>query len=464
MLHNLKDALKQEWRGKPLWQQWFEAESEADVEQISYMSSAAGAVMERSPRGGQQLLWAIAAFFVTMLLWAAFANVDEFTRGEGKVIPSSNVQVVQNLEGGILSELFVHEGKMVKRGEPLLRIDDTQFSSSLREADVTLMQLKAKVIRLKTEAEGKPFNTEDYPDITPKYLNEELAVHESRRRELESRTQVLQEQVLQKNQELSELRAKRDHLRRSVSLLKSELAMTAPLAEEGAISQVELLRLKRQVNDLQGELEAAELALPRAASSLEEAKQKLSNAALVFKSDAYQEMSEAQGELSRLLETSGALEDRVQRTLVTSPVSGTIKQLLVKTIGGVIQPGMDIVEIVPTDDKLLVEVKVRPSDIAFLHPGQQAKVKFTAYDFSIHGGLDGKVVRISPDTIVDEKDESFYLVRIETDRAFLGSESQPLPIIAGMTTSVDILTGKKTVLDYLLKPILKTKQLALRER
>lgn len=464
MLHNLKEALKQEWQGKPLWKQWFEAESKADVEEISYMSSAAGAVMERSPRGGQQLLWAIAAFFLVMLLWAAFANVDEFTRGEGKVIPSSNVQVVQNLEGGILAELYVHEGQMVKRGEPLLRIDDTQFSSSLREADVTVMQLKAKVVRLKAEAEGETFGVDGYPDIAPPYLYEQLAIHESRSRELESRIQVLQEQVEQKKQELSELSAKRDHLSRSLELLKSELAMTAPLAAEGAISQVELLRLERQVNDLEGELQGAELALPRAESSLKEAKQKLSNADLAFQTEAYTEMSEAQSELSRLLETSDALEDRVQRTLVTSPVSGTVKQLLLKTIGGVIQPGMDIVEIVPTDDKLLVEAKVRPSDIAFLHPGQQAKVKFTAYDFSIHGGLDGKVVLISPDTIVNDKDESFYLVRIETDRAFLGSESQPLPIIAGMTASVDILTGKKTVLDYLLKPILKTKQLALRER
>ncbi len=453
-----------EMRRKPVWQQWFESAAEADARELSYTSSAAAVVLEQSPRGGQQLLWAIAAFFLVMLVWAALAEVDEFTRGEGKVIPSSNVQVVQNLEGGILAELYVREGELVKPGQPLLRIDDTRFSSSMREADVTLMQLKAKVARLNAEAEGRLFDVTDYPDLDGAVLSEEWKVHQARRRELDSGNQLLMAQARQKQQELSELRAKRDQIARSLELLQSELSMTRPLAEEGAISQVELLRLERQVNDLGGELEAAELAIPRVQASLEEAQEKLNNVELTFQKDAYQEKREAMAELARLSETSDALADRVKRTLVISPVAGTVKQLLVKTLGGVIQPGMDIVEIVPTEDKLLVEARVRPADIAFLHPGQKAKVKFTAYDFSIHGGLDGEVVLISPDTIVDEKEESFYLVRVETAASFLGSESQPLPIIPGMTTNVDILTGKKTVLDYLLKPILKTKQLALRER
>tara|TARA_B100000446_G_scaffold76096_3_gene72106 strand:+ start:74747 stop:76141 length:1395 start_codon:yes stop_codon:yes gene_type:complete len=464
VLRNLKNALAHEFKGKPLWQQWFEAEAEAESKDITYMSSAAGAVLEQSPRGGQQLLWSIALFFVVMLTWAGLAEIDEFTRGEGKVIPSSQVQVVQNLEGGILSELHVREGGIVKAGQPLLRIDDTRFSSSLREAGVTLEQLKAKVARLHAEAEGITFEPDALTTIDSAALAEEYSVYVSRQLELQSRNQVLIEQVQQKKQELSELTAKRNQLGRSLVLLESEMTMTRPLAEQGAISKVELLRLERQVNDLRGEQEGAELAIPRAESSLEETRQKLSNAELAFKAEAQKERSETASELSRLMETSGALEDRVQRTLVRSPVAGTVKQLLVTTIGGVIQPGMDLVEIVPIEDKLLVEARVRPADIAFLHPGQKAKVKFTAYDFSIHGGLDGEVVHISPDTILDEKDESFYLVRVETEASFMGSESQSLPIIAGMTASVDILTGKKTILDYLLKPILKTKQLALRER
>jgi len=463
VFRNLKKALAEELQNKPLWQQWFEARSDAEQD-ASYMSSAAAAVLAQSPRGGQQLLWSIAGFFVVMLIWAAWAEVDEFTRGEGKVIPSGYVQVVQNLEGGIISELFVREGQRVDAQQALLRIDDTRFSSSLREADVTKEQLVSKRARLQAEAEGRAFTREHLPDISESVILPELAFFESRQRELRNRNQLVVEQVIQKRQELSELEAKRDQLQRSYDFLQRELVMTRPLAANGAISEVELLRLERQVNDLQGDLQGSQLAIPRIESSLEEVKQKLRNAELVFQAQAREELSKVSVELSRLVETNDALEDRVQRTMVRSPVAGTVKQLLVKTIGGVIQPGMDIVEIVPTGDKLLVEAKVRPADIAFLHPEQRATVKFTAYDFSIHGGLAGKVVHISPDTIIDEKDESFYLVRIETERNFLGSKQKPLPIIPGMTVSVDILTGKKSILDYLLKPILKSKQLALRER
>ncbi len=242
------------------------------------------------------------------------------------------------------------------------------------------------------------------------------------------------------------------------------MELTRPLVSEGAVSEVELLRLERQLNDLNGELEAAKLALPRVESSLIEAEEKLRNVTLVFRREAREQMNEITLELSRLTETSEALVDRVKRTVVTSPVTGTVKRLLVNTIGGVIQPGMDIAEIVPSEETLLIEAKIRPSDIAYLHPGQEAKVKFTAYDFSVMGGLDGKVVHISPDTIMDEQNESFYLVRVETSRVFTGPDGTELPIIPGMTVSVDVLTGEKTVLDYLLKPILKTKQLALRER
>ncbi len=469
MLHNLKAALRQEWQGKSFWRyifsgQWFESDQRYAEDDLSYMSSAAGAVLQQSPRGGQQLLWAIAAFFLVAILWAAWAEVDEFTRGEGKVIPSSHVQVVQNLEGGIVAELHVREGQQVVANQVLLRIDDTRFSSSLREADVTLDQLEAKAARLRSEAESREFTGAGLVGVMPEVIGEELALYESRRNEQRGRSQVLIEQVVQKRQELTELQAKHEQLQRSYALLDSELQMTRPLADEGAISRVELLRLERQVNDLAGEMKQAKLSIPRVESGLQEVKEKLVSVELEFRVKVRQELSEVLSELSRLTETSDALEDRVERTLVRSPVAGTVKQLLVKTIGGVIQPGMDIVEIVPTEDSLLVEAQVRPADIAFLHPGQKAVVKFSAYDFSIHGGLEGQLVHISPDTIVDENGESFYLVRIETHQAYLGSEAQPLPIISGMTASVDILTGKKTVLDYILKPILKTKQLALRER
>lgn len=443
---------------------WFDGDPELIQEDLDYMSSAAAAVLQQSPRGGQQLLWAICIFAVVAVTWSALAYVDEFTRGEGKVIPSSQVQVIQNLEGGIIAELYVRVGQTVEAGQELLRIDDTQFSSSLREADVTLEQLKAKNARLQYEADGEAFPDEPIDGVSVLVWSQEEALYRSRKNEQDSKNQVLVQQVTQRKQELNELRAKRDHHQRSFNLLDQELQMSRPLVSSGAMSEVELLRLERQVNDLDGELRGAQLAIPRAESSLQEARDKLNGTKLSFRNESRNELADVRLELQRLSESSGALQDRVQRTLVTSPMAGTIKQVLVSTIGGVIQPGMNIIEIVPTEDRLFIESKIRPADIAFLHPGQEAIVKFTAYDFSIHGGLKGTVVHISPDTIVDEEGVSFYLVRVETEKGFLGDEESPLPIIPGMTVSVDVLTGKKTVLDYILKPILKTKQLALRER
>ena len=279
MFHNLRQALSEEIKRKPVWQQWFEARPAAEQD-ASYMSSAAAAVLAQSPRGGQQLLWSIVLFFLVMFIWAAWAEVDEFTRGEGKVIPSSYVQVVQNLEGGILAELYVREGQRVEAQQPLLRIDDTRFSSTLREAGVTQAQLTAKQARLQAEAEGRAFTRQQLAELDDALALPELAFFESRQRELLNRNQVVVEQVSQKRQELSELSAKRDQLQRSYAFLQRELTMTRPLAASGAISEVELLRLERQLNDLQGELQAAELAIPRLESGLQEVKQKLRNAEL----------------------------------------------------------------------------------------------------------------------------------------------------------------------------------------
>lgn len=433
-------------------------------EDLSYASSAAAAVLQQSPKGGQQLLWAIMLFITAMIAWAAFAKIDEFTRGEGRVIPSQSVQLVQNLEGGIVAEVFVREGQLVKRGQALVRMDDLRFTASLRETELSLTQLQAKAARLKAEAEGISFPEEALKELSSDIVTVEKDLYFARQQELISSNQVIRKQISQKLQELSESKAKAKQLERSYNLLKSELDLTEPLVSQGAVSEVELLRLRRQVNDLAGELEATRLSIPRIEAALAELEQKLTAADSAFRSKAQAEFNEVRGELSRLRESSQAIVDQVDRTLVRSPVAGTVKQLFVRTLGGVVQPGMDLLAIVPSEDTLLIETRIRPADIAFLHPGQKAMVKFTAYDFAIHGGLEGEVVNISPDTILNEEDESFYLVQIETSSSFLGTSSDPLPIIPGMTVNVDILTGKKTVLDYILKPIFKTKQLALRER
>jgi adhesin transport system membrane fusion protein len=432
---------------------------------LEFISDTSAAVLQDSPRGGRTILWATMAFFAIALLWAWWAELDVVTRGAGKVIPSRQIQVIQNLEGGIVSDIQVREGQVVEPGQVLLLIDDTRFASSFREARVNLFALKAKAARLRAEAEGQPFEapaeaTKERPDI----VAQELELYNARQQELQVNLGILNQQVAQRRQELAELGAKKGQLQRSYWLVAKELNMTRPLVKEGAISEVEVLRLERQANDFRGDLEATKLAIPRAESRYAEAKRKAEEAEISFRNEARAEFNQIKSELDRISESSTALEDRVKRTRVRSPVRGTVNKVNVTTVGGVIQPGMDLIEIVPLEDTLLVEAQVRPADIAFLRPGLKAIVKFSAYDYAIYGGLDAKLEHISADTITDEEGNAFYLVRVRTDQSYLGSEAKPLPIIPGMTATVDILTGKKTVLEYLLKPVLRARERALRER
>ena len=435
---------------------------EADAE---YLSNLEVAVERQNPRGGRFLLWGVVLFIAAAFYWASVAELDEVARGVGKVIPSSQVQVVQNLEGGILAEILVSEGDVVEEGQTLLRIDDTRFASSYREGRASYLNLKAKAARLRAEADGGPFEApEEVQREKPDLANREMNLFHSRADELTTNVGILNQQADQRRQELNELKVKEQSLSRSYRLLERELQLTAPLEKEGVVSEVEVIRLKRQLNDLKGELEATRLAIPRIRSTLDEAEQKVTEIQLEFRSDAREVLNETLAELARISEANQALEDRVKRTWVKSPVHGTVKRLLVNTVGGVIQPGMDILEIVPLEDSLLVEANIRPRDIAFLRPGQDVTVKLTAYDFAIYGGLEASLEHISADTITNEEGESLYLVRVRTDRNFLGTEDAPLPIIPGMQTEVDILTGKKTVLTYLFKPVLRGMNTALSER
>lgn len=435
-------------------------------QEMEFVSETSAAVLIETPRGGRVLLWAIFGFVATALTWASWAELDEVTRGSGKVIPSSQIQVVQNLEGGILSALFVSEGQQVEKGEVLLQIDDTRFSSSLRESKLQLVTLKAKAARLEAEVSGEIFSpTPELLELGASVVRDELELYRTRRQELDQAKSILDDERRQITQELAELRAKRSKLDRSYKLVAKELQISRPLKDAGAISEVEILRLERQVNELKGELEGAQLAIPRARSKLRAAEKKIEEANIQFANEARAELNTVNAELLQMKETNVALEDRVERTAVRSPVKGTVKQVMFNTVGGVIKPGDELVEIVPLDDTLLVEAEVSPKDIAFLYPGLKTIVKISAYDFAIYGGLEGRLEHISADTITSERDEeSYYLVRIRTDKTSLGSESKPLPIIPGMLAEVDILTGKKTVLDYILKPILRARDRAMRER
>jgi adhesin transport system membrane fusion protein len=458
--------------------------SELNQKQLDLLDDASAAVLLTTPIRAKLLLWSCFLFFIVAFIWAAWAELDEVTRGDGKVIPSKQLQVIQNLEGGIVKEIFAREGQMVEQGQELLRIDDTRFRSDFGEKQQELISVQGDVARLRAEIASISVSNdtslpwreqavineqpiifpEGYEAISPENVARQKNALQANINNLNNQLVIMGQQIEQKENEILEINSKIRTLGRSVGLAGREVAINRPLVKEGIVSQIDLLKMQRQLNDMQGELENARLLLPKQNSLLRESILKRKDVALQFRVDAQKEMEEKQSRLSQLNEGQIGLKDRVSRTSVTSPVKGTIKTLKVNTVGGVVQPGMDIVEIVPTEDTLLIEAKVLPKDIAFLRPGLKAMVKFTAYDFTIYGGLDGKLEHISADSIQDDKGNSFYLVRVRTDRSFLGSDAEPLPIIPGMMATVDIVTGKKSVLEYLMKPILRAKQSALRER
>jgi adhesin transport system membrane fusion protein len=423
------------------------------------------ALFEDAPRVVRLTIWVLIAFFVFLVLWANFAVIDEVTKGDGKAIPSSKLQKIQNLEGGIVAQLFVHEGEIVEIGDPLLRLDATRFNSNVGETEADRLAMMMRVERLSAEVDDRPLNiTDDVRKAAPSQASNEKSLYDSRRQQLHDEVAGLQEQLIQKQQELREFGSKQSQYKHSLDLLRQEIGMSEPLVAQGAVSPVEVLRLKRSEVEVRGQMDATTLAIPRAESAIKEVARKIDETRGKFRSEALTQLNEARTDLSKAQATGKALEDRVSRTLVTSPVRGIVKQLFVNTIGGVIQPGSDLVEIVPLDDTLLVEAKIRPQDIAFLHPGQEAMVKFTAYDFTIYGGLKAKLERIGADTITDDDGNTFYVIQLRTDRSHLGTDEHPLLIIPGMVASVDIITGKKTILSYLMKPILRARAEAMHER
>jgi len=434
-------------------------------EDLAYMNSLSAAALQKVPSQSRTLLIIISVIVLWLIIWASFAKIDEITRGIGKVIPSKQIQVVQNLEGGIVSDILVHEGQLVDKDQVLVKISDTKFSSSFEETQLRYLELKSKSLRLNAEATGQKLDISKklYTEMS-ELIEKEKSLYNINKNQLRQNINILTEQVNQREQELTEAESKLEQLKKGYSLIAQEVEITKPLVKKGLVSQVEYLQLSRQTNSMKGDLDAVRLSIPRIRSTIAEAKNKIEEAKLEFRHNAKEELNEVEAEMSRILETSGAIKDQVNRTLVRSPVKGIVNQLLINTVSGVVQPGMDIVEIVPLDDKLLIETKIKPSDVAYLYPGLKAIVKFTAYDFSIYGGLEGKLTHISADTIVDEEGDSYYIVRIKTDKNYLEKDGKQSNILVGMVANVDIITGKKTIMDYILKPIIKARQNALTER
>ena len=431
-------------------------------QQQDWVDDADWARLQQEPLRARALLYAAAVVVLLLLLWAAFASVDEVARGEGKVIPSRQLQVVQSFDGGVVEEILVREGQVVNAGDLLLRIDSTRFVSSFRENRVQYLALQARVARLQAlTTNSELIFSEELTEAAPDIATHERNLYQSSRSELDEQLTIARTQLEQREEELNEVRAKVAQAQRAFELVSQELNVTRPLLTSGAISEVEILRLERDASRTQGELKQAQAQLLRIQAGVAEAEGKLREVDLIANNIWRGELSETLGKLSSLGESGLGLADRVKFAEIRAPVRGTVQRVFVNTVGGVVQPGREVLEMVPLDDQLLIEAKVSPRDIAFLHPGQPVIVKFTAYDFVVYGGLNGTLEHISPDTITDERENTFYLVRVRTDRAGFDPS---LPIMPGMMTQVDILTGKKTVLSYLLKPVLRARQNALTER
>jgi len=450
-------------------EEWAKVQADWTKTQVERMAARADKFFtadEDIPLHQHLLLVAIAAFFFLFIVWANFATLDEVTRGQGRVIPSSEIQKMQSLEGGIVDEFLVKEGEEVKAGQLLMRLRDIQATSDLGSNQKRILGLQAKIARLQAEAEGKA--TPEFPEAVmkgvPESVSEELNSFRASQSNLQNQLTVTEQQLAQRRQEISELRGRIGDVSSVIALARQEMETIRPLVERGSAPKLELLQKERDLKERQTELNSLQSSLPRIQSAMQEAEARIKEVKSSFQAQAQTELAATQIELNSLGETLGALQDRKTRTELKSPVNGYVKDITVSTVGGVVQPGIDLIEIVPKDDQLLVEAEVRPSDIAFLHPGQKAVVKITAYDFSIYGGLNGEVVDISADTITNDKDEKVYRIRVRTYDTTLKRKNEVLPIIPGMVATVDILTGKKTVMEYMLKPIVKTLHNSLGER
>lgn len=427
-----------------------------------FVAEADYAILRQEPIRARALLRALLWITGIFLVWASFAHVDEVTRGEGKVIPYSQIQVLQSLDGGIVSELLVREGNVVQKDQELIRIDQTRFLSSVKESRAQYLSMLAKAARLRALAEGSPFvPPEEAVKEDPATAEEERRLYEARKSELDATVSIARQQLAQRQQELVELRAKQVQASNAYDLTAKELAATKPLLASGAVSDVEILRLERDVSRFRGERDMASAQIARVSAAIAESTRKVQEVELAFRNEARKEMNETLAKLNSLSEGSVGLSDKVARSVIRSPVKGTVKRLMVNTVGGVVQPGKDVIEIVPLEDNLLLEARVQPKDIAFLRPGLKATVKFSAYDFVVYGGLEGTLENIGADTVLDEKGNAFYTVKVRTNKSSLG---EGMPIMPGMVAEVDILTGEKSVLIYLLKPVLRAKSRALSER
>lgn len=436
--------------------------SEAD---LAYMHSLSAAVLEHKPKHIRRVLLFWLATVFLAIIWSAFAEIDEIARGVGKIVPSGENQILQNLEGGIIDEVLVAKGDVVTAGQVLLKLSNQKTASLFEGHTIKKMELQAKLLRLNAQVNGGELITpKDTPTALLPFIAREKSLYLTNQTQLKIQQQIFQQKLNQRTFELEETKVHIKNVKVALLLIQEEVRITEPVVLKGVKPKVEFIKLLREENTINERYQSATASIPRLEAAISEAENNLDALQYQSQSKLKQEINEANSELEGIIASSKALTDETQRSFIRSPSNGIIQSIFVHTIGGVVKPGADLIEIVPSDDALWVEAKLKPADIAFIYPGQKAIVKFTAYDFSIYGGLSGEVVKISADTQTDRQENTFYTVHIKTKNSFMGDNQQPLKIIPGMTSSVDIITGKKTVLDYILKPILRATYYTFSER
>lgn len=433
---------------------------------LAFMSEVDKALSSRGHPFAFILSLAVIVFFVIFLVWAGWATLDEVTCGMGQVIPSQRTQEIQNLEGGILEAMYVREGQVVNNDEPLAKLSPRILEASLREAQNKMRENDIAIMRLQAEVEDRELTfPQDIQEKFPGIINAETAAYRARKAQFESEAYAIEAQIEQRNIEVEEALAKKQQIEANLQITIQRRDMVLPLVEKKIYSRLDYLQIVQQIAGLNGDLKTVLQTIERSRSAVSEAQRRLTTRHTEIVAQATDEMNKRRSENNSLRENIVAIQDRLTRTEILSPMRGTVKRILINTLGGVLKPGETIFELVPLDDTLVIEARIKPTDIGFINPNQKAMIKLTAYDFSIYGGLEGFVEDISADTIEDKKGEPYYQVKLRTKKkGMTAPDGKDLPIIAGMQASVDIITGEKTVLNYLLKPITKARRNALTER
>lgn len=430
-----------------------------------FMNEMDAAVRMKPSKASHFMLLTVTSLVAAFLIWSSLSEIEEMTHGSGQVVPTQEIQVVQSLEGGILTELLVREGQRVEKDQVLMKVNDVAFASEERGTEARTLALKAKKARLDAEAAGKNFTapkevSEKFPDIA---RNEE-ALYQSRQQELNNAKSILDNKISTAQAEMREVQAKINRLNDSLGSLNKELVITKKMVEKKAVPELEAIRLNREISDVSGQIRETTQRKSGLEAELRGAQRERADREDKFKSQVLGELNDIESQISQLSESLNAIGERVDRAEIKSPVAGIVNKIAIKTIGGVIEPAKQLMEIVPLDDDLKIIARVSPQEIAFLRPDQEANIKISAYDSQRYGALKGKLVRIGANSMNDKDGNVLFEIELTADKNYLGSEENPLPITPGMVAQVEIITGKRTILSYLSKPVLRAKDKALTER